>query len=217
LSFLETLDINPLPDVGIVKIFSQSVSGLFSYCPFPYRSFAILRAPTSQFLILMPKSIVFFSGKFPLCLCVPDSSPLCLLLNSVYLVLCGCVWYTWIWVLYKEIRMGRFSFLYMLTSTWTRTLCWKCCFVLFCFFFLEWQKPSDHTYHSCMDSFLDLHFYSIDLPAWLCTNTIQFYHHCPCAESVVYYCPCMLPLLYIIVLLLILLYTTALLCWHCFI
>jgi hypothetical protein len=30
----------------------------------------------------------------------------------------------------------------------------------------------------CVGSFLGLQFYSIDLPAFLCTNTTQFYHNC---------------------------------------
>jgi hypothetical protein len=31
--------------------------------------------------------------------------PLCLLIDSSYLVLCGGPWSTWIWALYKEIKM----------------------------------------------------------------------------------------------------------------
>jgi len=34
------------------------------------------------------------------------------------------------------------------------------------------------TIHRCVGSFLGLQFYSIDLPACLCTNT-SFYHYCP--------------------------------------
>jgi hypothetical protein len=44
LSSLYILDINPLSDIGLVKIFSQSVGCLFVLltASFPYRSFAIL-------------------------------------------------------------------------------------------------------------------------------------------------------------------------------
>jgi hypothetical protein len=41
----------------------------------------------------------------------------------VYLVLCGSPWSTWTWVLYREIRMDRFAFFYMLTISWTSTSC----------------------------------------------------------------------------------------------
>jgi hypothetical protein len=48
-------------------------------------------------------------------------------LDSVYLVLCQCPWSTWTGTLYKEIRMDQFAFFYMLTATWTCTICWECC------------------------------------------------------------------------------------------
>jgi hypothetical protein len=47
------------------------------------------RGPICQFLILENRLLVFCSGKFPLCPCIQGSSPLSLLLVSVYLVLCG--------------------------------------------------------------------------------------------------------------------------------
>jgi hypothetical protein len=42
LSSLYILDISPLSDLGLVKIFSQSVGGLFILLTVPYRSFEIL-------------------------------------------------------------------------------------------------------------------------------------------------------------------------------
>jgi len=47
------------------------------------------------------------------------------------------------------------------------------------FFFIEQfyplcQRSCDH---SCIGSFLDLQFYSTDLPACLCTNIIHFFNH----------------------------------------
>jgi hypothetical protein len=56
---------------------------------------------------------VFCLGKFPLYLCAKGSSPLSFLLVSVYLVLCGGPWFTWIGALHKEIRMDGFAFFYM--------------------------------------------------------------------------------------------------------
>ena len=96
-------------------------------CPLPYRSFAMLWGPICQFLILEHKPLVFCSGNFPLCPCAQGSSPLSFLLVSVYLVLCGGPWSSWIWGLYKDIRMDRFAFFYMLTTSWASTICWKYC------------------------------------------------------------------------------------------
>jgi hypothetical protein len=72
LSSLYILDVSPLPDVGLVKIFSQSVECQFVLwqCHSTYRSFSILWGPICQFLILEHKSLVFYSGNFPLCQCV---------------------------------------------------------------------------------------------------------------------------------------------------
>ena len=78
-------------------------------------------------MILEPEPLVFCSGNFCLCRCVRGCSfPLSILLESVYLVLCGVPWSTWTWALYKEIRMGQFAFFYVLTATWASTVCWIC-------------------------------------------------------------------------------------------
>ena len=45
----------------------------------------------------------------------------------MYLVLCGGLRSTWTWASYKEIRMDQFAVFYTLTSSWTSTICWKCC------------------------------------------------------------------------------------------
>jgi hypothetical protein len=45
--------------------------------------------------------LVFCSGNFPLCPCVQESSPISLLLVSIYLVLCGGPWSTWTWALFR--------------------------------------------------------------------------------------------------------------------
>jgi hypothetical protein len=78
-------------------------------------------------LDLRHKQLVFCSGNFPLCPRVWGFSPLSLLLVSVYLVLCGGPWSTWNWALYKKIGIYWFVFFYMLTASWTNTICWKCC------------------------------------------------------------------------------------------
>jgi len=129
LSSLYILDISSLSDIGLVNSFFQSVDCHFSYwkCSLPYRSFAILWGPLFRFLILEDKPLVFCSGNFPLCPCVWGSFPLSLLLVSVYPVLCGGPWSTWTRDLFEEKEMDRFAFFYMLTSSGTSIICWKCC------------------------------------------------------------------------------------------
>ena len=99
MSSLYILDINPLLDVGLVKIFSCLLVALLSYwqCPLIYRNFIFLWGPICQFLILEYKLLVFYSGNLPLCPCAQGSSPLSFLLVLEYLVLCGCPWSIWTW------------------------------------------------------------------------------------------------------------------------
>ena len=52
-----------------------------------------------QLLILEPEPLVLHSGNFPLCQCAPSYFPISLLLDKVYLVLCGGPWSTWTWAL----------------------------------------------------------------------------------------------------------------------
>jgi len=165
---LYTLDISSLLDVGLVKIFSQSVGCIFSYWQWPltFRSFVVLWGPIRWFLILELKP------NFQLCPCVRDSSPLSLLLVSVYLVLCGGLRSTWTWYLYKAIKMDQFVLFYLLTASWSSTICSKCSFFPLDGFSSFVKRSSDHR---CVGSFLSLQFYSIDLPVCLYTNTIQFF------------------------------------------
>jgi hypothetical protein len=70
------MGISPLLDIGLIKIFFQSVGYhfvLLRVC-LPYRNFAILRGPICRLLILEPKSLVFYSGKLSLCPHVRGSS-----------------------------------------------------------------------------------------------------------------------------------------------
>jgi len=129
MSYFNTLNISPLWDIGLVKIFSQSVDCHFILWQgsLSYRSFAILWGPICDFLILVHKPLVSCSGNFHLCPHVRGSSQLSLILVSVYLVFCGGSWFTCTWALYKEIRMDRFAFFYMLTTCWTNNIFWKHC------------------------------------------------------------------------------------------
>jgi hypothetical protein len=45
----------------------------------------------------------------------------------VYLVLCTGSWSTWTWALHKGIRMDQCAFFYILTTSWTSSICWKSC------------------------------------------------------------------------------------------
>jgi hypothetical protein len=85
LSSLYMLDISPLLDVGLLKIFSQSIGCHFVLLIVSlfYRTFVILWDHICEFLILEHKLLVFCSGNFPLCQCAWDSSSLFLLV-SVY-------------------------------------------------------------------------------------------------------------------------------------
>ena len=112
---LYILYINPLSNVGLVNIYSQSIGCwvffiFYWQCPLCQRIFAILWGPICLFFILKHKPFMFCSGNFPLCPCVQGFSPLSLLLDSVYLILCGGLWFTWTWALYKKIRMDQFVF-----------------------------------------------------------------------------------------------------------
>ena len=100
------------------------------------------------------------TGTCPLCQCVWGSLLLSLVLDSMYLVLCGGPWVTWTRALYKEIRIHQFAFFYMQTASWTSTNCWKCCLLSTGWFWLLWQRSSDHMN---VGSFLGLQFYSVGL------------------------------------------------------
>ena len=112
------------------------------------------------FLVLQHESLVSCTGTFPLWQCVWGSLLLSLVLDSMYLVLCGGPWVTWTRALYKEIRIHQFAFFYMQTASWTSTNCWKCCLLSTGWFWLLWQRSSDHM---SVGSFLGLQFYSVGL------------------------------------------------------
>lgn len=77
----------------------------------------------------------------------------------------------WTWALYKEIRLDWFAFFYIGTTSWTSTICCKWCLFSTRWFWLLCQRSNDQR---CVGLFLDLQIYSIDLPACVCTNTLQF-------------------------------------------
>lgn len=123
-------------------------------------------------LILQHKPLLFCSGNIPPpCQCVLGSFPSFPLLDSLYLDLCGGPWIAWTWALYKEMRMDRFAFYYMRTTSWSSTICCKCWLFSIRCFWLLCQRSSDQRY---LGSFLDLQIYSIDLPACGYNNTVQF-------------------------------------------
>ena len=112
------------------------------------------------FLVLQHESLVSCTGTFPLWQCVWGSLLLSLVLDSMYLVFRGGPWVTWTRALYKEIRIHQFAFFYMQTASWTSTNCWKCCLLSTGWFWLLWQRSSDHM---SVGSFLGLQFYSVGL------------------------------------------------------
>jgi hypothetical protein len=106
LSSLYILDICPLSDVGLVKIFSQYVRWSFVLLTVAFalqKLFGFMRSRLS-IVDLRPETLVFCSGKFPLCQCIWGYFPLSLLWDSEYLVLFWGPWFTWIWALYKVIN-----------------------------------------------------------------------------------------------------------------
>ena len=101
--------------------------------PLPFRSFSALRCPICQFLILESDPLEFCLGN-PTSLgqWAQGSSPLSLLWDSVYLVLCWGPWSTWIWVLCNVTYMGLVSFFYILIASYTRTIYWRCFLFFHC-------------------------------------------------------------------------------------
>jgi hypothetical protein len=87
LSSLFILDISPLSDVVLVKIFHNLLVTFLSYLQWhlPYRSFAIFWGSIFFILDLRAWAIGVLFKKIPLCTCVRDFPPHSLLLNSGYL------------------------------------------------------------------------------------------------------------------------------------
>ena len=88
------LNINPLSDMRIVKIFPQSISCQFVLLTMSFASQkqSVSWFPMYQFLILEHEPLELCLGNFPLCQWLWASFPLPLLLDSVYLVLCWGPW-----------------------------------------------------------------------------------------------------------------------------
>jgi len=86
----------PLSDIGLVKMFSQSVGCSFGLMTvsFALQNVAVSWGPICQFFILEHKSCVFCSGNFLQCPCVQDSFRTFLLSVSVFLVWCLGPWFT---------------------------------------------------------------------------------------------------------------------------
>jgi hypothetical protein len=121
---------------------------------------------------------VICSGNFAYCHWVRGYFPLSLLLDSVYLVLCGCSLSTWTWALYKVINADQFAFFCMQTTSWTSTICGIC--------FLSPPPPLYGFGFSVKDQMsigvgllLGLQFYSIDWPVWY---HVIFSHYCSVVE-----------------------------------
>ena len=97
LSSLYILDINPLSDVELVKIFSQSVGCWFVLLAmsFALQKLSSFMSSHLSILILDPEPLEFCLGNLPLCQWVQGSFPLSLLLVEwVCLVLCWGPWST---------------------------------------------------------------------------------------------------------------------------
>ena len=160
----------------LVKIFSQFV-GCLLFCwqyPLPYRNSVVLWGPICQFLILEQKLLVFGWGKFPLCPSPQGSSPVYFLLVSVCLVLCGGSRYTWTWASYKEIRMGHFALLFMLTSSWTSAFVEKIIFSPLdgCSSFVKDQVTIILWVHFQFFNSIPLIFFPVTVPILRIFNTI---------------------------------------------
>jgi hypothetical protein len=84
----------------------------------------------------------------------------------------GFMWRSLIHLDLSFVQGDKNGSICMLTASWTTTICWKCCRFSSGWFWLLCQRSSDHR---CVASFLGLQLYSIDLPACLCTNTMQVF------------------------------------------
>jgi len=67
------------------------------------------------------------------------------------------------------------TFFYMLTSSWTSTICWKCYLFSIGWFWLLCQKSSDHR---CVGSFLGINSIPLVYLPVSVTIPCSFYHYC---------------------------------------
>ena len=86
LSSLYILEIRPLSDAGLVKIFSHSVGCLFVLMTVSllYRSFSVSGVPIYSLLLLLSVLLRFYVESGLLCPCLVDYFPLSLLSGSVF-------------------------------------------------------------------------------------------------------------------------------------
>jgi hypothetical protein len=118
LRFLYILDISPVLDTGLGNIFSYSVGCHLSYWQWalPYRSFSVSRVLICQSLSngLENEPLLFCSGNFLLCPCVPGYFPLSFLWDSLLL---GFMWKSLINLEFSfiqgDLEMGQFAFMCM--------------------------------------------------------------------------------------------------------
>ena len=85
LSSLYILEIRPLSDEGLVKIFSQSEGSLFVLqFPLLYRSFSVSAGPIYSLFLLLSVLLGSYLGSGLLCLYLVDYFPLSLLSDSMW-------------------------------------------------------------------------------------------------------------------------------------
>lgn len=129
-SFLSSsyvLDISPVSDVKLVKIFPHFVCCLSVLCL--TEDFQLHGVPFIYFFSSVSALLVFCSVSCLLCQCTQDYSPLSLPSSSVYLFLCWGLWSTWTWVLWRVIDVDLFAFFYILNPVRLAT------FVEYAFFY----------------------------------------------------------------------------------
>jgi hypothetical protein len=84
-------------------------------------------------LILQHRPLLFCLDIFPLCPYLRGFFPT---LSSINFSVLGFMWMSLIYLdlcFVQEIRMDQFRFFYMITTSKTSTICWKCCL------FIHWM------------------------------------------------------------------------------
>jgi hypothetical protein len=125
---LYVLDISPLSDTRLVKIFSQSVDCHFVLLTVSFvlqKLFSFMRSHLPIVDLSAWAIGVLFRKLFP----EPMHSRLFPTFSYIRVSVSGFVlrfWATWTWVLCQAINMNLFSFFYMQISSETSTICWRC-------------------------------------------------------------------------------------------
>ena len=148
-----------LLDVGLLKIFSQSVDCCFEILTVSLALEKLCNFMSSHLSILDLRAgaIGVLFKNFSLWLCIWSSSPLTFLLDSLLLVLCGDFWSTWTWALYKDKRMDQFAYFYAWTTFEPATFVENAVFFSNAWFYLLCQWWSDH---KCVGSLVDIQLHS---------------------------------------------------------